>query len=98
MYIVDGIACAGDQKPALKVSGVRPMENHRLWVRFNTGEARIFDFTPMLDEPAFMPLRDEAAFYNVYIDYGVAVWDDGKIDIAPMYLYENSIPVDSDIA
>ena len=48
MYIMNGIAYAGDQKPALKVSGVRPLQNNRLWVRFNTGEAKVFDFSPLL--------------------------------------------------
>lgn len=98
MYIIDGIAYAGDQKPPVKISGVRPMDGHRLWVRFNTGEARVFDFTPLLKEPAFAPLEDESVFKRVYIDYGIAVWDDGRIDIAPAYLYEHSIPADSDIA
>lgn len=98
MYIEDGIAYAGDRKPAVKVSGVRPMNQHRLWVRFHTGEARVFDFTPLLNEPAFAPLQDEAVFRNVYIDYGVTVWNSGDIDISPTYLYENSVPADSDIA
>lgn len=98
MYIIDGIAYAGDQKPPIRVSGVRPMDNHRLWVRFNTGEARIFDFTPLLKEPAFAPLADDSVFKGVYIDYGMAVWNDGDIDIAPMHLYENSVPADSNIA
>ena len=39
MYIIDGIAYAGELKPAIKKSGVKPMKNHKLWLRFNTGEA-----------------------------------------------------------
>lgn len=89
MYIVNGIAYAGEQRPPLKVSGVRPLDHHRLWVRFNTGEAKVFDFTPLLDTPAFVPLKDETVFKNVYIDFGIACWADGDIDIAPEYLYEH---------
>lgn len=74
-----------------KVSGVRPLQDHLLWVRFNNGEARVFDFKPLLDTPAFAPLKDERVFRDVYIDYGVAVWQDGDIDIAPEYLYEHSV-------
>lgn len=48
MYIRNGIAYAGEEVPMLKVSGVRPLDNHKLWIRFNTGEAKIFDFTPLL--------------------------------------------------
>ena len=90
MYIKDGIAYAEDPRPMVKVSGVRPMDNHKLWIRFSTGEAKIFDFKPLLDKPGFAPLSDEALFRQVYIDYGVTCWNDGDIDIAPEYLYENS--------
>ena len=87
MYIENGIAYAGEKKPMLKVNGVRAMENHLLWVRFNTGEAKIYDMTPLLSQPAFLPLRDNAVFQSVFIDYGIPVWNDGEIDIAPEELY-----------
>ena len=91
MYIVNGIAYAGEQKPPLKISGVRPLPDHKLWVRFNTGEAKTFDFKALLDSPAFAPLKDETVFRSVYIDYGCTVWNDGDIDIAPEYLYQNGV-------
>lgn len=93
MYIIDGIAYAGEQKPAIKVSGVKPMKNYKLWVRFNTGEAKVFDFKPLLNTPAFTPLADEAVFNSVYIDYGVTVWNNGDIDIAPDLLYSDGVAV-----
>jgi hypothetical protein len=96
MYLKDGIIYAGEQTPQIKVSGVRPMANYRLWIRFSTGEARVFDFTPLLQEPAFAPLADMDVFRGVYIDYGVLVWNDGEIDISPEYLYEHSALVDAD--
>ena len=95
MYIKNGIAYAGEPAVQIKVSGVRPMKEHRLWVRFNTGEAKIFDFTPMLEKPAFAPLKDEAIFRDVYIDYGIPMWCDGDIDIAPEFLYQNGILAES---
>ena len=91
MYIKDGIAYAGEQALAIKVSGVRPLDDFRLWVRFNTGEAKVFDFKPLLDKPAFAPLADKAVFDGVYIDYGVTVWNDGEIDIAPEALYKDGV-------
>lgn len=94
MYVVNDIAYAGDQAPALKVSGVRPLADHRLWVRFSTGEAKIFDFTPLLDTPAFAPLADKNVFAGVYIDYGVTVWNGGDIDIAPELLYAQGVNAD----
>ena len=94
MYIRDGIAYAGNQKPVLKISGIRPMKAYMLWVRFNTGEAKIYDFKPLLECPAFAPLKDVELFNSVYIDYGIAVWLDGEIDIAPEELYDNGVAVD----
>ena len=91
MYIIDGIAYAGERKPPIKVSGVRPLDGRRLWLRFNTGEIKIFDFTPLLSSPAFAPLNDQTVFSGVYIDYGVTVWENGDIDIAPEYLYMNAV-------
>ena len=98
MFIKDGIAYAGEKTPIIKVSGIRPMDNHLLWIRFNTGEAKVFDLKPLLDAPAFAPLKDESLFRGVYIDYGVSVWMDGDIDIAPEYLYQNSIAYEEWIA
>ncbi len=98
MYIRDGIAYAGEPAPVIKVSGVRPLENHRLWVRFNTGEVKIFDFTSLLGQTAFAPLADEEIFRQVYIDYGVTVWLDGNIDIAPEALYAQGKAVDEKIS
>ena len=69
-------------------------KNYKLWLRFNTGEAKIFDFTPLLSAAAFAPLKDEKLFREVYIDYGMPVWNDGNIDIAPETLYANSVFAD----
>ena len=95
MYIIDGIAYAGEPEPVIKVNGVRPMEDYKLWLRFNTGEAKIFDFKPLLDTPAFAPLKNTELFKQVYIDYGVPVWNDGDIDIAPEKVYREGILCDS---
>ena len=83
MYIENGIAYAGERTPLLTVVGIRPLEGHRLWIRFSSGETRVFDFTPLLKTPAFAPLTDEKVFSAVGIDYGVPVWNDGAIDIDP---------------
>ena len=69
--------------------------HYKLWVRFNTGEAKIFDFKPMLDMPAFAALKNTELFNRVYIDYGVPVWNDGDIDIAPERIYRDGVPCDS---
>ena len=96
MYIRDGIAYAGESDPIIKVSGVRPLADHQLWIRFSTGEIKIFDFGPLLSQAAFAPLADESVFRQVYIDYGVTVWQDGNIDIAPEILYAQGQSVEEE--
>ncbi|HIT08700.1 MAG TPA: DUF2442 domain-containing protein [Candidatus Merdivicinus faecavium] len=96
MYIVDGIAYAGDPAPMMKVCGVRPLSGYRLWLRFNNEEVKIYDCTPLLNKSVFRPLADESVFRSVYLDYGVPVWNGGEIDIAPEELYEKGIPAESE--
>lgn len=91
MYLSNGIAHADEQESVIKVCGVCPLTGHRLWLCFTTGETKIFDFTPLLGEAAFVPLADEHTFAGVYIDCGVTAWNGGDIDIAPEYLYEHSV-------
>jgi Protein of unknown function (DUF2442). len=93
MYIVNGVAHAGEATPVVKVNDARPLDDYRLWVRFNTGEAKIFDFKPLLAAPGFAVLKDERIFRQVHIDYGVTVWQDGDIDIAPEKLYKEGVAV-----
>lgn len=98
MYIVNGIAYAGEPKPVLKVNGVRALEDFRLWVRFNNNETRVFDFKPLLQLPAFKPLSNPDVFKTVYIDYGITVWNDGDIDISPETLYEKGTVPKADLS
>ena len=65
-----------------------------LWVRFNTGEAKTYDFKPLLEREGFAPLKDADVFNSVNIDYGMTVWMDGDIDIAPGELYRNGVAAD----
>ena len=96
MYIIDDIAYAGEATPIIRVKSVRPLDDYKLWVRFSTDETKIFDFKPLLNTSIFQPLQDIAVFKQVYVDYGVTVWNDGKIDIAPEKLYEDGQPVKSE--
>ena len=96
MYIKNGIAYAGEQPQPLKISGVRPLDGYKLWLRFSNGEVKIFDFSKELHAPAFAPLQDPAVFRSVYIDYGTTVRNDGNIDISPEYLYQTGKPVGDD--
>ena len=88
MYVKNGIVYAGELVPPIRVISVRPLEDYKLWIRFSNGEVKEFNFKPLLDEPAFKPLKDKNIFNSVYVDFGCTVWNDGEIDIAPEYLFE----------
>ena len=45
MYVIDGIAYARERFSAIQVCEVRPLDDFRLWVRFHTGEAKVFDLS-----------------------------------------------------
>lgn len=95
MYIIDGIAYAGERQKDIQVLTLRPLKDYRLWVRFNTGETKIFDFTPLLSTEVFSSLEDKELFQQVYLDYGIPTWSDGAIDIAPEKLYADGVSVDN---
>lgn len=97
MYIVDGIAYAGELRQGIKVREVRAFDNMTMLLTFDTGEQRIFDAAGLVEYEAFKPLKDIAVFLKPEIQYGVVTWADGAIDIAPetmyakSYAYENRI-------
>ena len=90
MYIVNGIAYAGEREQEPSVREVKPLDDLMMIVTFDSGEKRLYDATQLLAYPAFQPLRDERIFKNARVEYGAVTWDDGKIDIAPETMYENS--------
>lgn len=92
MRIIDGIAYAGDPEETVKVLSARPLDGWRLWLRFSTGEVKIFDFAPLLAFPCFRPLHDESVFRSVSLEHGVPVWLGGEVDIAPEKLLQDSLP------
>ena len=61
---------------------------------FASGEKRLYDATPLLDYPAFQPLKDDSVFKNAKVEHGVVVWLDGEIDIAPETMYHDSYAYD----
>ena len=96
MYVRDGIAYAGAPEPQLRVKSVRPASDYRLFIRFSNDEERVFDVKPLLNTPAFAPLKDKALFERVYINYGTILWP-GGIDYCPDCLYAKSEPAEKEL-
>lgn len=73
--------------PLVDVLSVRPMEGHRLWVRFSDGTEGVKDFTYLLSKTGEMvePLKDQAYFERVFVEMGAPTWPNGY-DMAPEWL------------
>jgi len=97
MYIIDGIAYAGEQASEIKVKSVRPLPDYKLWIRFNDNSQKIYDFKKLLDSPCYEPLKDINLFNSAYVDFGIVVWLNGEIDISPEKLYFEGVLVEGEL-
>jgi len=68
---------------------VYPRDDFHLELKFDTGEARLFDMRPYLDRGVFQKLKDQAQFRLAYVAYDTVCWP-GNLDIAPETLYDRS--------
>jgi hypothetical protein len=70
-----------------KVASLEKLGSFRLRVRFSDGSAGVRDFAALVNEPGPMlePLRDEAYFARVFLEFGAPTWPNG-FDIAPEWL------------
>lgn len=89
MYIMNGIVYGGEPSTNIEISNVKVLDNMIMLISFSTGETRLFDAT-ILHGEVFEPLKKEDVFKNPVIDHGVVTWDDGNIDCAPEFMYNNS--------
>ena len=90
MYVINGIAYAGEPDETIKVKSARVINELCLLLTFSTGEQRIYDAKSLLQYPAFQPLSNKDLFNQVTVECGTVTWDNGRIDIAPETLYQNS--------
>jgi len=74
--------------PLVDVIRLRPLEGHKLWLRFTDGSEGIRDLSDIIthDGPMIGPLRDPAYFSRVFIEMGVPTWPNG-FDLDPINLY-----------
>jgi hypothetical protein len=70
-----------------KISSLKRLGGFRLRVAFGDGSAGEHDFTPMVNErgPMVEPLRDEAYFARVFLEFGALTWPNGY-DVDPEWL------------
>jgi hypothetical protein len=70
-----------------KVTNLEKLGGFHLRVRFNDGSEGVHEFAKLVNEPGPMlePLRDEAYFARVFLEFGAPTWPNG-FDIAPEWL------------
>jgi len=71
-----------------KVTYLEKLGGFRLRVSFTDGSVGEHDFASLFKEtgPMLEPLRDEAYFTRVFLEFGAPTWPNG-FDIAPEWLH-----------
>lgn len=64
---------------------------YRLRLTFNDGVVKIFDAKDLVLKPLYQSLQSCDVFQRFELDGWTVSWENGKIDIAPEYLYELGI-------
>ena len=76
-----------------KVVEVRPLEDYRLWLRFQDGVSGTVDLSAELWGPMFEPLKDMMLFAQVAIhpELETITWPNGA-GLAPEFLHVRRLP------
>lgn len=72
---------------------VKPLDDYKLLLLFDSGEKKLFDVKERLNHIFFAPLRDENVFKTAHVN-GITVEWTGDIDICPDELYYNSTNIE----
>ena len=71
------------------ITEVQATDDHRLILKFDNNEHRLFDLSPYLNIGRFAELRDIDVFKQVSISFDTVEWENG-LDIDPEFLYAKS--------
>ena len=75
------------------INSAKYLEDYRLSLSFSNGEQRVFDAKEFIaSHPLFASLKDKQLFSQFQLDGWTISWQDGRLDIAPEYLYETGTP------
>lgn len=69
-----------------RVSNAKPLIGHRIEVRFDNEENKIFNVSPYLETGVFKELKDKVYFNSVFVEDGTVRWTNGQ-DFCPDTLY-----------
>jgi hypothetical protein len=74
--------------PLVDVLRVKPLDGHKLWLRFSDGREGVRDMSDILVEggPMVEPLKSPEYFNRVFVEMGAPTWPNG-FDLDPINLY-----------
>jgi hypothetical protein len=77
-----------DDLPMVDVLRLRPLEGHRLWLRFTDGSEGVRDLSGVISKGGEMvePLKSKDYFDRVFVELGAPTWPNG-FDLDPINLY-----------
>lgn len=73
------------------ITSAKYLGDYRLELTFNDGTIKIFDGKDIVLKPLYQSLQSLVVFQQFELDGWTISWENGKIDIAPEYLYEHAI-------
>ena len=75
-----------------KIVAVKPLDDYRLWVRFDDCLEGVYEVEPARRGGVFDQLRDPAVFNEVAIneDFGCVEWP-GGVDLCPTSMHEEMV-------
>lgn len=75
------------------VLAVEPKDDYTLLITFARNKKRLFDCKKyLLEKPYAQRLKNKDFFMKAKADHFTVMWSD-DLDIAPEYLYENSVKI-----
>jgi hypothetical protein len=77
-----------NEYPMVDVLRLRPLEGHRLWLRFTDGTEGVRDLSGLIAQggPMVEPLKAADYFNRVFVEMGAPTWPNG-FDLDPINLY-----------
>lgn len=75
--------------PYRGIRSVEATDDHKLILRFDNGEERVFDVTPLLTVGRFRELARLDVFRRVRVAYDAVEWENG-LDLDPEYVCDRS--------
>ncbi len=72
---------------------VKALDDYKIYLKFNTGEEKIYDMRELIENhKVYCRLKDKKYFQKVKIRKDTVMWENGE-DVAPEYLYHDSISI-----